>query len=280
MAALFYGIICIFSKGVVILVMNRQLALAFLAERYGLQNGEINNHKINKMRLLFDLYQKYSKEWDISKASLLEIGGGPSLLNSIVAAPYFNKIVFSEYDSGLREKVTEWKEKHSDMFDWSPYFSFVYGDLMGMNPADVVRQQEVLRGKLAHVIHGNYLEDGVIDSAYVPEEKFQMVVAIYCLSIDHDIGDNLTMRLKRISPLLKENGFILAIICGEGNFYKLLPTLEEKVKLFNLSRDDISSAFQAAGFVLKEHEVFTESVAIRNDVQFGNCVLACKSHIN
>ena len=255
--------------------MNSKLASEYLRECYERSNNEISKQKNARMRLLFDLYQKYSKDWDISKASLLEIGGGPSLLNSIVAAPYFSKIVFSEYDSGMREKVTEWKEKHSDMFDWSPYFSFVYGDLMGMNPADVVRQQEVLRGKLAHVIHGNYLEDGVIDSAYVPEEKFQMVVAIYCLAIDHDIGDNLTMRLKRISSLLKENGFILATICGEGSFYKLLPT-SKKTKVFNLTKDDIKNDFETAGFDIREHQIFPEAVSSRNNVQFGNCVLACK----
>ena len=259
--------------------MDEKKASKFLQERYGYVDGKVKEHAVAMMRVLHDWYFKYSKEWDASRASLLEIGGGGSLINPIVAAPYFKNIVYTDYDPGLTATVKLWKDKQTEMFDWSLYFNFVYGELAGCGHQEKIdEEQDKLRAKLTHIGHGDYLKDGIIDPAYVPKEKFQVVVGIYCLELDHGIGDNLTVRLKRISEVLQENGFILAIICGEASFWKPLPNSSEKEigKLFTLTKEDIKSAFEEAGFKLMEHEIGMETVTPRHDSKYRNYLLAQK----
>ena len=120
------------------------------------------------------------------------------------------------------------------------------------------------------------MKDDVISSIHVPEEKFQLVACILCLSLDVGAGDSLAMRVKRISPLLKQNGFFIAIICGEASFYKPFSLEEEKRRLFTLTKDDIKSAFETNGFDLEEHEIQPEVPVPRNDIRIVNCVLARK----
>ena len=141
-------------------MMNMEQASEYLTTRYNLVDGEIRETHLLKIRFLFRMYQRYSKEWDASTASMLEIGGGPSLINCIVAAPYFSNLVFSEYDSGLRAKIVEWKEEKPEMFDWSAYFNFVYAELAHGYESSRGGQTTGIVEKKAYSYHSGRLLEG------------------------------------------------------------------------------------------------------------------------
>lgn len=57
-----------------------------------------------------NFYSCHADEFDPSTASLLELGGGPTIHSLISACQYVSKITFSDYAETNRREIRMWKE--------------------------------------------------------------------------------------------------------------------------------------------------------------------------
>ena len=57
-----------------------------------------------------DFYSSHAHQLDASTATLLELGGGPTIHSLISACQHVSKITFSDYAESNRREIRMWKE--------------------------------------------------------------------------------------------------------------------------------------------------------------------------
>ncbi len=59
-------------------------------------------------------YQEHGKEFDPTKTSMLEFGGGPTVWDLISVTPFVSSITFTDFADTSRTEIQLWKSKNPD----------------------------------------------------------------------------------------------------------------------------------------------------------------------
>lgn len=164
-------------------------------------------------------FSQYSKHWDTARATLLEVGGGPSIQISIVAVPFVGSIVHGDFDEGCNKEVRLWLDSSSGAFDWSPIVEYALTNFgrgeTAVDSAAVRRRGEDVRRKVSTVVHCDATKEGMLlDPSVVPKEGFEVVIVCSSLVYTSRTRDDFFHVLKNIYGLLKEGGYFCATING------------------------------------------------------------------
>jgi len=183
----------------------------YLNEYYS-EIGEENE----KLLIFFDkAYALIFK--NISNASILELGGGPTIYQLISAARYNVEITFTDYLVKNFKEVSKWMNGLPESFDWSDYINYVVrleGD--GSKKALMERKQSLKRSI-------RYLKkcDLRKKSPIGHEAKFDIVSTNFVAeSITNNI-DDWEKYMKRIVGLVKNKGYLVLTAIVGSEFYRV-----------------------------------------------------------
>ena len=203
-------------------------------------------------------FRQYSKHWDTTRATLLEVGGGPSIQIKIVAAPFVGSIVHGDIEENCNEEVRTWLGGSPEAFDWSPVVEFALTHCDGgeseVTSVAVKEREEEIRRKVSAVVHCDATKKGMLlDSSVVPNEGFDVIIACSALVYvaAHGTKDDFLQVFKNIYDLLKEGGYFCATICGRCTHYFVRDLY---IPAFYITKEDVRSAVTGAGFHLEELE--------------------------
>ncbi len=136
--------------------------------------------------------------------TVLEFGGGPTLVGMLSAARVASEIHFAEYVPINRNLVSYWLAGHTDKFDWRPYAEATLR-LEGIAEPDEAAIDDrmlALRNKVTQVIVGDIYDHPPVATGL----QYDVVISNYCLdSVTGDYDEWLSF-LKSLSTHVRPQG--------------------------------------------------------------------------
>lgn len=233
-------------------------ARQFLHQRYSaniFETGTANYSPPWLMPCYHKFYEQYHKEWDISKARLLDLGGGPCIYSHISAAPFVSEIYHSDYVESCRDEVLMWKNRDPGAYDWSPYFKFVLHTLENQSDPDAVaKRTEMVQNKIKRVVLCNVKDPNLLPD-YIGE-KFDIVTSNACIENLVTSVEEYETVLNRIKGLLNRKGFFITMANLECTFYHVNG---KRYPSFPITEENIVSSLDKAGFTLHHKALYLKS---------------------
>ena len=174
---------------------------------------------------------------------ILEFGGGPTIAALISAAPYAEKMVFSDFVGRNREFVDMWRNHKSPGPDFRKLIQYVVQSVEGNKHDEAERREQELRDKLVSVVHCDIRQDPPVQDT--EEAMYDVVSTHLCLAAACESVDTYREGLRKLAALVRPGGSIVGSDTLGGTFYTVGDV--RFPELF-LTRDDISQALLDAGF--------------------------------
>ena len=136
--------------------------------------------------------------------TVLEFGGGPTLVGMLSAARVASEIHFAEYVPVNRDMVQSWLDGKTDDFDWTDYFEAVLqleGDASPTAEAIAQRKSD-LRNKVTQNLVGDIYQDPPVATG----QQYDVVITNYCLDSITDSYDEWLSFLKTLSAHVRPQG--------------------------------------------------------------------------
>ena len=228
---------------------------SYLKERY-----ESPQWRSFAFRYCYSVFSKYHGKWDPSKATLLELGGGPSLQIAIVGAPFFSSIIHSDFNDSCNKEVQLWVDRSPDAFNWTPAVEYSKKHCEGEAEREVdwhavVERQEEVRRKIWAVVHCDATQENVgLPPGVIPDGGFDVVTAWGCLTCGARTKEEFFQELKNIHSVLKEGGYLCAVICGRTSAYKIASEDKELHSILYVTDSDVRDGIVEAGLCLEEFQ--------------------------
>ena len=156
-------------------------------------------------KTLHEFYQSYDATE--AKLKILDIGSGPVLAQTIIAAPYAAEIVLSEYLEANRAALLQWLNNDPNAFDWTHIIKHAVVNLEGKSEEEVQVRAELVRKVVKAVVHCDVNCDPPIPPQYVGQ--YDIVTAFLCLSVACATREDYMAALVRLRALLKSRGKIV-----------------------------------------------------------------------
>ena len=229
---------------------------SFLKESY-----ESPQLKQFTLKYCYSVFSKYHGKWDPSKATLLELGGGPSLQIAIVGAPFFSSIIHSDFNDSCNKEVQLWVDRSPDAFNWTPVVEYSMKHCEGeaereVDPHAVVEREEEVRRKISAVVHCDATQENVgLPPDVIPDGGFDVVTAWACLTCGARTKEEFFQELKNIHSVLKEGGYLCTLICGRTSAYKMVSSDKVLHPIVYLTDSDVREGMVEAGLHLEEFQL-------------------------
>ena len=195
-------------------------------------------------------YEKFHKEWDISTARLLDIGGGPCIHCEISAAPYVAEIYHSDYVQSCHDEVLKWKNNDPDAYNWSAYFKHVVYTLENQDDSNAVEKRiEMLQNKIKRVVFCDVKNPNLLPDC--TGEKFDIIISNACIENLVTSVEEYEIVLKRIKSMLNDKGFFITMANLECSFYYING---KRHPCFPITEQNIVSCLERTGFILHLRE--------------------------
>ena len=196
---------------------------------------------------IHQFYQSFDSD---KKLKILDIGSGPSIVNSISAVPYSSEIVLSEYTESNREALRRWLEKDPKAHDWTLFLRYVVIDIEGGEEKDVALREKKLRSSIKAIVPCDVTKDPLLPTEFMRE--YDVLSSTLCLDCACKTVDDYNAAVKRFFQLLKPGGKIF--IYGLERNTKFSHPAMYKVgnEFFNdirLSKELITTSLESAGFI-------------------------------
>lgn len=163
--------------------------------------NEIGSEGYGMLRFLHEVFSMQKPN-----CTVLEFGGGPTVLGMISAARIASEIHFAEYVPVNRSIVQRWVDGNSTDFDWTPYFQAVL-EIEGVTEPskhEVLERIHQLRSKITKIVIGDIYQHPPVDT----NTQYDVIISNYCLdSVTGDYQEWITF-LENLSSLLVAGGTI------------------------------------------------------------------------
>lgn len=173
---------------------------------------------------------------------VLEFGGGPSAAALISAAPYAERMVFSDFVERNRQFVDLWRNQKDFGHDFQKVIKHVVQSIEMKGHDEAERREKELRDKLDSVLHCDILQDLPIQDA--KEVMYDVVSAHLCLCTACETVDTYGEGMRKLAALIRPGGYILGSDVLGGSFYKLG---DVQFHCTVLTKDDVHQALLNAG---------------------------------
>jgi hypothetical protein len=149
---------------------------------------------------------------------LLEVGGGPTIYQTLSASRRAREIVFADYLDATLNEVREWLDNGPRAFDWTPYLTRV-AELEGNGAGDPLALAARVRGVLKRLIHCDLTADAPLAPSDTVE--YDVVSSAFCLEGISQDRRLFSGFLRRVGTLLRPGGMLVATVVRESEAYKV-----------------------------------------------------------
>lgn len=213
-------------------------------------------------------FEQFHKEWDISTARLLDLGGGPCIHCHISAAPYVSEIHHSDYVESCRDEVLLWKNNDPNAYDWSVYFKHVVHTLENQRDPDAVtKRMEMLRNKIKRVVFCDVRNPNLLPKC--TSEKFDIITSNACIENVVKSVEEYENLLKIIKSLLNHKGFFVTMANLECSFYHING---KRYPSFPITEQNMLSSLEKASFTVHHKDLCLKSQECRNAYKSSNTI--------
>lgn len=218
-------------------------------------NPEMLASKFETLDFVHRFCQDYSQCWDPSRAVAVEIAGGPSVLNLICIVPHIKRVVFTDLVPACLEQVELWKQRSPNAFNWSPFFEYAVKecarDLTGDIASKVTQKEDELRKKLSRMCTCDLTEDPIIPPEDTPKGGFDLLVISGAFEVVAKSEEDLVCMLQKCNNLLREGGFIVAVVHAKQSWYKVTPQDEKSLHTFFIDKEMLHRGLARSGFAVQ-----------------------------
>ena len=243
----------------------------YLQTNYSVAN--LGPFHLFKLNALHKFYQSYPPSANLK---ILDIGSGPSIANTISAAPYAAEIVLSEYTEANRSALLQWLNNDPSAFDWTHVFKHVVVDLEGKAEEEIPIRTELVRKVVKAVLPCDVNQDPPIATECV--NQYDVVTDLLCLPAACGTKEDYKAALVRLHALLKPGGKVVLYTpeSEEAQIQASYPVGPHNFFVLRLSRDVIFKSLEHAGF----HDVKTmvqtrEDLGLPDDFETYLVALSC-----
>lgn len=179
----------------------------------------------------------------IQGETLLDVGSGPMIFNSLMTSNRFKHIVLSDLVEDNRLELSKWINRDADAIDWSPYAEQIaafegYGDIKN----GAMEILERTRSAIRKVVHCDVLEPGVLPVEH--NDTFDVVLSTGCLELAAADHESYRRVVCNVATLVKPGG--LLVMFGIGGV-KIFPLGSINFNAPNLTENVLKEAVTDAG---------------------------------
>ncbi len=175
--------------------------------------------------------------------TMLEFGGGPTIIGMIAAARIASEIHFCDYVSANRAVVQSWLVGHDEDFDWTPFFvrTLEYEGNLEPSETDVATRAQHLRDLVTQVIPCDLYATPPVETS----QLYDVVTAHYCLDAVTNDKNEWHRHILNMKSLLKPGGTFIFSSLREAQFSDFGGTRFPNVHLLE---EDVHEALLVTGF--------------------------------
>ena len=195
-------------------------------------------------------FQEYGdKHFDSTRTKAVEIGGGPSILHLISAAPYVSEIVFTDYVPACLEQVNLWRRKAPSAFNWGPAFEYVANqeNPESLTLSEMAKKEEKVREKLTKLCLCDLTKEPVVDRVVIPKGGFDILITSGAIEVSAKSEADMVVMLQKCSNLLANGGFMVAIVHEMLSTYKAKGEDDKELHTFYITEDMLRRGLNEAG---------------------------------
>lgn len=184
-------------------------AAAYLRLRFTLEDDHPKRpYMCDSLDFVHDFFQNY--RFDAAKTKMVEIGGGPSILHLVSAAPHVSEIVFSDYAPSSLKQVDLWKRNAASAFNWGSVFDYV-ARKEGLTASKKAQRETELRKKLTKLCSCDLTANPIIDDEVVPKGGFDILITSGAIEAVAQSEEEYFLMQQKCSALLAPGGIMVAI---------------------------------------------------------------------
>lgn len=233
----------------------------FDARGYLLARYQSPEKRSTHLKFFYRFFSEYHVYWEASKADLLELGAGPSLQLALAGSAFFSNIVFSDFEDSCVKEVKLWVGGSPDAFDWKPTVRYLLKDCEGLTESEsdsraVTQRENEVRRKITSVVHCDAAQENLgLDRTVIPDGGFDVITAYASLTSAARQQEDFVQVLANARGVLKEGGFLCALIAGKCTHYRVSPESAEQRPTCFITEKCAREGIKAAGMHIEEFQV-------------------------
>ena len=190
------------------------------------------------MQFAVDAFATLPKE-----ITLLEFGGGPTIIGMIAAARVANEIHFCDYVPANRNVVQKWLDGDDEDFDWTPFIArtLQHEDIPAPTETDIATRVDKLRHLVTQVVPCDLYQTPPVQT----DQSYDVVTAHYCLDAVTNDKKEWHSHITKMRSLLKPGGTFIMSSLREAKFSDFGGTRFPNV---HLQEPDVHEALLNTGF--------------------------------
>ncbi|XP_028395124.1 nicotinamide N-methyltransferase-like [Dendronephthya gigantea] len=228
-----------------------------------------------------EFWRNYKRPNDSVELRYLEYGGGPSIAHLIVACPYVDRIVFSEYTEPNRQAVRSWIAGEPDAHDWTPLIEIVVQELEQADESlkesfvaltdeekieAVHKRTKELKRKIKSIVACDVTKTPIVELEDEDvAEGFDVVSTSLCLESCVSSEEHYKSSVGELAKILKPNGVLYMGGVLEGSFYFVG---EEMFNNFPMNEKMVKEAMEEAGLAIEKFIIFPQKDTEVCDAKF------------
>lgn len=190
------------------------------------------------------------------KATVLELGGGPTLYQLMNIVNEAKEIYFTDYVEDNLNEIRAWKNNDSSAFDWKNFLKaalMIRTDTTDISDGMIEKLEEELRRKITKVEHCDIFQENL----GVADETFDVINTHFVAESATSSKEQWEVALKNMYRKLNVNGLLfMSALRGAKSSYKVLERSFPAVELYE---KDIETGLINAGFhIIRISSIHTE----------------------
>lgn len=190
------------------------------------------------------------------KATVLELGGGPTLYQLMNIADEVKEIYFTDYVEDNLNEIRAWKNNESSAFNWKNFFKaalMIKNDTIHISDEETESLEKQLRHKITKIENCDIFQKDL----GITEKSFDVVNTHFVAESATSSKDQWEIALKNIYHKLNNGGLLfMSALRGAKSSYKVL---EKSFPAVELYENDMEVGLKNAGFhIIRVSAIHTE----------------------
>lgn len=200
--------------------------------------------------------------------SVLEFGGGPTIIGMIAAARRAAEIHYCDYLAANRDVVLDWLSGNEDAFDWAPFIqrTLQYEGASPLSDAAVSDRARQIRNAVTRVLACDVFQTPPVET----DQLYDVVTAHYCLDAVTDSKEAWYENILKMKALLKPGATLVMSSLQEARFSNFGG---KKFPNVFLQENDVRAYLERAGF-LPDHIQVTSAPADHAQREYSGVIFA------
>jgi hypothetical protein len=188
--------------------------MEYLREYYA-QLGEENRELLTFFtRAYTQIFRK------LTKASVLEFGGGPTIYQLISAAKYPVSIDFSDFLTDNLHELTKWLDDRPEQFPWDAFIAYTLErEGKTSNPAAIQKRAQLIRRKVKRFLHCDVRRPDPLGPEY--RSGYDVVSANFVLEAITEERALWDRFLDHVLPLVRSDGYLVLCTVVDATKYRV-----------------------------------------------------------